>query len=611
MSKLNLDRDKIQACRDLAKKITQRVARDVDGYTTDSIERASLRFLGLEEAYEGKPVVGALLEAIPAAERGKGALYWLGRALVGQRTTPISLALQVASGKAQLTEGPDVSREEIARSLEPLVQKGWERLARSKGSGKDLSLRNSGRSRPTLFIRFGTGDIDQDIAQGRAALQSGADGLILIRSSGQSLMEYVPSGETHQGVEGTYLSQANLRKLREALNNGNGSSLARPRFAYASSGLCMPELTLIGLFEQADVLLNDAFYSVLFRGINVQRAFIDQFFSRLMVAPTSTLVHTAEHNFLSHAESYRVFPQVLATSFLNEQFFFLSHIGEAQMGFTHGYEIDPAMEDGLLYELAQAQVMRECFPKATIKYQPPTRHKTGDIFHSHLMDGFFTTVGVVTQQDILELGLASEATHHPLLMDRHRAIKTAHYVLKNARSVGDEIQWLANGKVVRRARGILDGAYRLLQKIDKAGGLFRAISSGYLCNVSRHLEEGAGQQGIIKKQADYFNPVWELLQRSAAASRETFYSTPRPRPERGSRSREDSSRGERPSRPARGSRRGNRSRSSRPRDRRPPRRSARNAAERAATNTAAPETAPTTPTEEAPPPVVVQEGEKT
>lgn len=511
MSKLNLDRDKIQYCRQMAKRIAERVYQQVDAFTTTAIERASLRFLGIEDAVDGVPVVNRIVDSIPPELKGRGVCYWFGRGLASQRTSPIALALRVAGGKVQLTELPDASPEEIDQALAPMVRKGMERLHAAAKRKKDMETRWPSRSRPLKYLSIGTGDIHQDVEQAVMAVKTGADCIGQLRSSGQSLMEVVPQGETQRGNEGTFATQANFHLLRQALDQVSADTERYIRLVAHSSGLCMPEIAVIGSFENVDYLLNDAMYGILFRDLNAKRSFADQRFARLVLAHSGIIINSGEDAYLAHSESYRVFPQALASHFMNEQFSFLSRLQEWQMGFSHAYEIDPEMEDGFLHEVAQAQTVRECFPKAPIKYKPPTRHKTGDIFYSQLMDGLFTMVGAMTHQDIQQLGSATEAIHHPLIMDRYWSLKAANYVLKNTRSLGDEIQWSQNGKVVRRARGVLDGAFRLLEKIEKAGGLLKAIADGHIANVARNPEHGLGGEGLIPKNNDYYNPVWRAL----------------------------------------------------------------------------------------------------
>src|SRR3712207_9245567 len=59
---------------------------------------------------------------------------------------------------------------------------------------------------------------------------------------------------------------------------------------------------------------------------------------------------------------------VLASQFINEQYALVAGLPEEQMGLGHAFEMDPKLENGFLYELAQAEMAREIFPKAPLKY---------------------------------------------------------------------------------------------------------------------------------------------------------------------------------------------------------------------------------------------------
>jgi hypothetical protein len=55
-------------------------------------------------------------------------------------------------------------------------------------------------------------------------------------------------------------------------------------------------------------------------------------------------------------------------------------------------------------ELAHAMLARELFPDAPLKWMPPTKHMTGDVFRGYLLDGFFNLAGALTGQGILLVG---------------------------------------------------------------------------------------------------------------------------------------------------------------------------------------------------------------
>src|SRR5207244_2852345 len=158
------------------------------------------------------------------------------------------------------------------------------------------------------------------------------------------------------------------------------------RLVNYSSGLCMPEIAAMGALENLDYLLNDSMYGILFRDINMKRTFTDQYFSRLVIAHSGIIINTGEDNYLPTAESFKVFPQGCASQFINEQLALAAQFREQQIGLGHAFEMDPEVEDSFLLEIAQAEMVREIFPNSPIKYMPPTRHMTGDIFFGHILD---------------------------------------------------------------------------------------------------------------------------------------------------------------------------------------------------------------------------------
>src|SRR5207247_1943169 len=148
---------------------------------------------------------------------------------------------------------------------------------------------------------------------------------------------------------------------------------------------------------------------------------------------------------------------------------------EEPIGFGHSFEIDHAREDTLVREFAMAMMVRELFPRSPIKYMPPTKHKEGDIFFSHAYDVMSDLVAITTRQGIQLLGMMTEAMHNPFLMDRYVALKSAAYVYRAARHLGDEISFKSNGIVANRQREIFDKALALLEEVAR-DGMMMAIS---------------------------------------------------------------------------------------------------------------------------------------
>jgi beta-lysine 5,6-aminomutase alpha subunit len=276
------------------------------------------------------------------------------------------------------------------------------------------------------------------------------------------------------------------------------------------SGLCMPEIAAMGAMERLDMMLNDSMYGIIFRDINMQRTFIDQFFSRMVNGYAGIIINTGEDNYLTTADAYEAAHTVLASQLINEQFAYLSGLKPDQMGLGHAFEINPALDNGFLWELAHAQLVRQVFPEACLKYMPPTKHMTGNIFKGHVQDALFNVVSVLTQQNIHLLGMMTEAIHTPFIQDRFLAIQNAKYVFGTMRDLHDEITFTPGGQIERRAQQVLAETADLLAQIEQTG-LPAAIAKGVFADISRTLTGGKGLDGVLAKSADYYNPFPELM----------------------------------------------------------------------------------------------------
>jgi beta-lysine 5,6-aminomutase alpha subunit len=269
--------------------------------------------------------------------------------------------------------------------------------------------------------------------------------------------------------------------------------------------------------ERLDMLLNDSMYGILFRDINMRRTFIDQHFSRMLNARAGIIINTGEDNYLTTADAVEQAPAVLASQFINEAFAHRAGMPDEQIGLGDAYEIDPDIEDGLLQQLAQAQLARQIFPAAPLKYMPPTKHMTGDIFKGHLIDAMFNLTSVMTHQTIHLCGMPTEAIHTPFLGDRALALDGARYVMTTARHLGDELEIKPGGKIEARAAFVLARAQALLERVA-AQGLMAAIEARAFADVSRAPAGGRGFEGVFERAPDYWNPFEDLLPRGLAGA---------------------------------------------------------------------------------------------
>ncbi|MFZ9595366.1 MAG: lysine 5,6-aminomutase subunit alpha TIM-barrel domain-containing protein [Bdellovibrionia bacterium] len=522
MAHLSLDRSQIEECRTLAASIAKPVGQLIESHTTVAIERAVLRLLGVQGALQRAqnqwfPEVNQIIQDLHQQKvLGKGVLHWFVNGLLQTNLSVQALATACASGKVQLTSLPQSPEKQIRAEAQALCQKARENLVAQRELRDSLrknlndTFDATGKSGPLIYVIVATGNIFEDVIQAQAAAQAGAQAIAVIRSTAQSLLDFVPHGATTEGFGGTYATQENFRIMRKALDE-EGQKLGRYiRLTNYCSGLCMPEIAALGAMERLDFLLNDAMYGILFRDINMQRTLIDQHFSRRIIALSRIVIHTGEDNYLTTADAVENGHQVLASQFINERFAWEAQMTSDLMGLGHAQEMDPEHPNVFLLEIARAQMTRDIFPESPIKFMPPTRHKCGDIFYSHLMDAMFNLVGVLTGQSIQLLGMATEAMHTPLLQDRWMSIKNAKYIFNGAKDLGKDIEFKADGVIEEWAARVLDETVAHLRGIEQKG-LFQAIEQKAFAEVSRTPRGGKGYDGVILREPEYLNPFFEIL----------------------------------------------------------------------------------------------------
>jgi beta-lysine 5,6-aminomutase alpha subunit len=512
MPHLKLDQSLIDEARAVAQRIVAPVVDYISAHTTVTIERTTLRLIGVDGIDEEdvplpNRVVESALPLLPGGILRPFVAAMLSYHLDAQTTAEI-----IGRGEIVLKE---VSEDTTYQSMieaktQDLVQEGVALIRARRAERAALVAELGNPKTPWLYVIVATGNIYEDIVQAQAAAQQGADVIAVIRSTAQSLLDYVPYGPTTEGFGGTYATQANFQLMRAALDETSREVGRYIRLTNYCSGLCMPEIAAMGALERLDMMLNDSLYGIIFRDINMKRTLVDQLFSRRINAAAGIIINTGEDNYLTTADAIEAEHTVVASQFINERFAQVAGIPPEQMGLGHAFEIDPSTPNHLLYEIAAAQLIRDLFPGYPIKYMPPTKHMSGDVFRGHVLDSFFNFVGVLTEQGIQLLGMPTEAIHTPLLQDRFLSIRSALYAFNAARDLSQQFDWRADSLVVRWAHQILRESVELLQEIDRLG-LFQALEAGLFADIKRSPEGGRGLEGVMRRNDTYFNPFYEEL----------------------------------------------------------------------------------------------------
>ena len=511
MSALDLDPGVIDRARSAARAIADQVQSVVAPRTTVSVERTVLRLLGVDgiRKSDDVPLPNVVVDHVAKHAGLEGGIF---RSLAAAMIATDSTAQQVAEAVAadELTLTHPVNESAVRTLGSQLGQKAAQHIAQRRAERDHLLEQHGTGPDPLHYVIVASGNIYEDVTAACVAARQGADIIAVIRSTGQSLIDYVPYGPTTEGFGGTYATQANFQIMREALDEV-GEELGRYiRLCNYCSGLCMPEIAAMGALERLDVMLNDALYGILFRDINMVRTLCDQAFSRRINGRAGIIINTGEDNYLTTADAVEAAHTVVASQLINEQLALDAGLEPNQLGLGHAFEIDPSLENGFLLELAQAQLVRQLFPESPIKYMPPTKHMTGNIFRGHIQDALFNLVGVWTGQGIQLLGMMTEAMHTPHIHDRYLSLENARYVMNSARDLGDEIQFKPGGVIQNRAQTVLLKAADLLEEVDEEG-ILSSLSRGVFADVKRSEDGGRGLSGVLAKSTDYLNPIEEAL----------------------------------------------------------------------------------------------------
>lgn len=505
-SKLELDRDAVEDCHYLAESVVAAVVAEIEGSSTVSIERALLRLLGIAGANsEGVPHVNCIVDNLKhAGGLPDGICYWLFRTALAEGIPLAEAAERLCCDSDYILGVPSVEMEQIEDLCRHTFSEAIDSIATRHAHRAALREAAERKPLPLRYVLIGTGSVTEDVVHARAAAEAGGDIVAVIRSTAQSLLDYVPFGETEEGYGGTFATQENFQAMRRAMDAWSMEHRRYIRLSSFCSGLCMPEIAVMGAIEGYDNMVNDALYGVLYRDINPVRTIIDQFVSRRLNGVFGVTINTGEDNYLRTADAVEAASSVVASQFVNYHMARACDLPDDLIGIGNAFEIAPETENGLLLEWAQALLTRELFPNCPTKFMPPTKHMNGDLLRTHACDILFNLVAVATNQGIQTVGVPTEGVFTPLIHDRAQGLQGADFAATFARNLHAEIEFRPDGIVHRRAAEVLQAARTILRRIQTRG-LFGSLEDGVFGDVARTKEGGKGPDGVFACSPRYIN----------------------------------------------------------------------------------------------------------
>lgn len=469
--KLNLDRDKINYCRDSAKRIVKPVQKYIDRHSTLSIESATLTFLGVENINDRKPLADLIVTKIDRDRMRRGAAHWFGRALVHTALPPKDLANKIVDGKISFETLPDIPADKIRDAILKLAQEEFKKMDVVADARKACSAQFSSFQHPVPL-------------------------LMVSPENSHELKLFLADEHT------SIILFGDIRRFGLHLDEQRTKSCGLKRFGVGLSGLETPKHTLYSLSAGADIIAKDTLSDIFLHEMNPKRAMVDAHFARRLCARFCAVLYS-ECAHVRHLDAYRDAHELVASQFIEEAFSEHAAISPELFAVGHAFDVDPLMDEGFLHELARAALMRELYPRNLLVYLPPSKFCLDRPVSCTELNALFELSASITEQSIVV---------SPVFRNKIEMLDTAALVLKNSRTLGDEIQFYPNGKIARRAATILENALKMLKKIELAG-LLESMAKGLITDKAIDEKSGAGLEGVFQKERDYFNPVELLMQK--------------------------------------------------------------------------------------------------
>lgn len=518
-SKLGIDFNQVEHARSVARKIADGVQDFVEGYTTVAVERTLCRLIGIDGVdANAVPLPNVVVEELREKNvLGEGALFFLGNAIVETGLTPQQIAEEIAAGKLDITRSAVCTAAEREAALKPYIDASIAKIAANRQRRENYIATIGEGPRPYLYVIVATGNIYEDVVQAQAAARQGADIIAVIRTTGQSLLDYVPYGATTEGFGGTFATQENFRIMRKALDEVGEEVGRYIRLCNYCSGLCMPEIAVMGALEGLDVMLNDALYGILFRDINMQRTLVDQYMSRVINGFAGVIINTGEDNYLTTADAVEEAHTVLASDLINEQLALLA--GPARGANGSGTRLRDGSDARKRLPLragAGADDPRD-LPQGSAEI-----HAADEVHDRQHLPGTYPGRTVQHGGHLDFAGhpvvrYADRSHPHPvhvgpLPFHRERPLHLQQHEEHRRRS----------GVQGRRTdpqtcQGGVDKATALLERLEK-GGLFSALEKGIFADIKRPMNGGKGLEGVSSKGRNYYNPFVEIMKNGSRAA---------------------------------------------------------------------------------------------
>ncbi|HBN97063.1 MAG TPA: D-lysine 5,6-aminomutase subunit alpha, partial [Firmicutes bacterium] len=131
-----------------------------------------------------------------------GIAYWIANAVVVLDKSPQEIA-QHCARDLHICELSAQDPNRIARVMNTYTDQALTTIAKERQKRETLKQSLGLGEEPLKYVIVASGNIFADVEQAKSAARQGADIIAVIRTTAQSLLDYVPYGTTTEGFGGT------------------------------------------------------------------------------------------------------------------------------------------------------------------------------------------------------------------------------------------------------------------------------------------------------------------------------------------------------------------------------------------------------------------------
>lgn len=485
--KLNLDRDKVDACRALVERALSPVYRFVEQHSTVSIEAASLQLAGIAQPDK-------VVAALSREQLKKGVWSWVLRIMHAEKVDAKTACERLQHKKLNLERLPESNPAELAALAANVLEQVRYQLEVSAAVKQALVRRYNGHRKPLKALSLLFISPQNVAALVQEALEFNGPMLDQLNCVFTDLAE-------HEALQV-------IKQLRQLADDYGRKENRFIRMGFSNSLLSCTQAAA-AVEHRLETLRADLQYDILQNNMHPRFAVIEHAFIRGLAAKSEMNIESKDADALARMDGYRYGHQSIGTMVMSDAFARHYGLGSEHVSLTQAFVLAPDVEDGWLFELAQSQLLREFFLKNPLVLRCDHFHQErsglfyqGDIVLSELF-------GFISEQTMLEFHAAQHLQSGVM-----QQLKRVDHFNKVLRTVGDELVMSSNGKMARRAHTMLENLEKQLQKVEQVG-FFEAVEQRILHgNTALPAEQLFGAQLYFQKDRSYYNPVWDFLKPS-------------------------------------------------------------------------------------------------